>query len=306
MFRHERPQKGRQRQFHQIGVELLGVATPQADIEVIALAAHILQALELKGNVSLELNSLGDAESRDAYRNVLVTYLDGHRAKLSEESRERLGRNPLRVLDSKDPADKAIVADAPRYTDYLNQASQDFFAAVKDGLAMLGVAFKVNPALVRGLDYYSHTAFEFTTDALGAQGTVLAGGRYDGLISTMGGPPTPGIGWAAGIERLAMLLPDLAPNTRPLAVIPVGEAEQALALRLTQDLRRDGFAVDLGFGGNMGKRMKRANKLNAIAAIILGEDEVKSGVATVRDLDSGEQASVKMTELPAYLARFRK
>src|SRR6185437_378446 len=175
--------------------------------------------------------------------------------KLSTESKERLGRNPLRVLDSKDPADKAVIADAPRYTDYLNIASKDFFQAVQDGLSRLNIPFHINPALVRGLDYYSHTAFEFVTDALGAQGTVLAGGRYDGLIKDMGGPQTPGIGWAAGIERLAMLLPELAPAKRPLAVIPVGDGEERAAELLTAELRRAGFSVDLGYGGNMGKRM---------------------------------------------------
>jgi histidyl-tRNA synthetase len=305
MFRHERPQKGRQRQFHQIGVELIGAAHPQADVEVIALADHILKALKLTGTVTLELNSLGDQASREAYRQVLVKYLSEQRAKLSAESRERLERNPLRVLDSKDPADKIIVAGAPRFPDYLNQASLDFFKAVQDELAAIGIEFTLNPALVRGLDYYSHTAFEFTTEALGAQGTVLAGGRYDGLIAQMGGPATPGIGWAAGIERLAMLLPALPPVQRPIAVVPVGDGEASAAVHLAHRLRHAGFAVDMAYGGNMGKRMKRANKINAVAALILGEDEIKKAAVTLRRLDSGDQETVALSEVERYLERFR-
>jgi histidyl-tRNA synthetase len=305
MFRYERPQKGRQRQFHQIGVELLGVATPQADVEVIALAAHILKDLKLTGAVTLELNSLGDVESRAAYRDALVTFFRAKKDQLSADSRERLERNPLRILDSKDPVDKAASVGAPAFTDYLNAASQDFFKAVQDGLAALDIAFNVNPALVRGLDYYSHTAFEFTTDALGAQGTVLAGGRYDGLIKQMGGPQTPGIGWAAGVERLAMLLPQLAPAKRPIAVIPVGEEEAKIAQEISAKLRHAGFTVDLGYSGNMSKRMTRANKANAAAAVIIGGDEARENVATVRNLESGEQAKVPQSDLAQHLAAYR-
>ena len=305
MFRYERPQKGRQRQFHQIGVELLGVPTPQADVEVIALAAHVLKELRLTGSVTLELNSLGDVESRAAYRDELVKYFSARTDQLSADSRERLARNPLRILDSKDPADKAAVAGAPLFTDHLNAASKDFFKAAQDGLAALGIAFKVTPALVRGLDYYGHTAFEFTTDALGAQGTVLAGGRYDGLIKQMGGPPTPGIGWAAGVERLAMLLPELAPAKRPIAVIPIGDEEGQVALAITNTLRQAGYAVDMGYSGNMGKRMTRANKIKAAAAIILGSDEVRDGVATVRNLDTGDQVKVPQADLARHLSAFK-
>ncbi|MBF0394553.1 MAG: histidine--tRNA ligase, partial [Alphaproteobacteria bacterium] len=206
MFRYERPQKGRLRQFHQVGVEFLGVSDPLADAEVIGLGAHLLDALGLAGRVQLELNSLGDAESRAAYREALVAYLSRFKDALSKESLDRLERNPLRILDSKDEGDRRVVADAPLLGDHLNEASRAFFDGLKRGLDGLGVAYRVNPRLVRGLDYYCHTAFEFTTDALGAQGTVLAGGRYDGLIGQMGGPATPGIGWAAGVERLGMLL----------------------------------------------------------------------------------------------------
>jgi histidyl-tRNA synthetase len=292
MFRHERPQKGRLRQFHQIGVELLGVAGPQGDVEVLALAAHTLKALGVGDKTMLEINTLGDAESRTAYRTVLVKYLEGFRDKLSEDSRQRLERNPLRVLDSKDEGDKRIVADAPLFSDYLTEAATNFFTDVRSGLDRLGIAYKINPRLVRGLDYYCHTAFEFTTDALGAQGTVLAGGRYDGLIETMGGPSTPGVGWAAGIERLAMFASDPPPQVRPIAIVPIGAQAEARALTLTAALRQAGLPTDLGYSGNLARRMKRANRINARLAVILGDDELAKGVATVRDLDSGVQESV--------------
>ena len=292
MFRHERPQKGRLRQFHQIGVELLGVAGPQGDVEVLALAAHILKALGVGDKTMLEINTLGDAESRTAYRAVLVKYLEGFRDRLSEDSRQRLERNPLRVLDSKDEGDKRIVADAPLFSDYLSEAARNFFADVRTGLDRLGIVYKLNPRLVRGLDYYCHTAFEFTTDALGAQGTVLAGGRYDGLIETMGGPSTPGVGWAAGIERLAMFASAPPPQARPIAIVPIGAQGEAQALTLTDKLRHAGLAADLGYSGNLARRMKRANRINARLAVILGDDEIAKGVATVRDLDSGVQESV--------------
>jgi histidyl-tRNA synthetase len=305
MFRHERPQKGRQRQFNQIGVELLGVPTPQADVEVIALAAHILKELNVAGNITLELNSLGDIESRTAYRDALVQYFSARKDQLSQDSVDRLERNPLRILDSKDPKDKAAVTEAPIFTDYLNPASKDYFQTVQDGLNALNITFKVMPALVRGLDYYGHTAFEFTTDALGAQGTVLAGGRYDGLIKQMGGPPTPGIGWAAGVERLSMLLPELAPAKRPISIIPAGDDAAKMAQDIANRLRHAGFSVDLGYSGNMGKRMTRANKIKAAAALILGSDELTEGVVTLRDLDSGEQVKVPFGDLEQRLAAYK-
>ncbi|MFN4283258.1 MAG: histidine--tRNA ligase [Alphaproteobacteria bacterium] len=305
MFRHERPQKGRLRQFHQIGVELLGVATPQGDIETIALGAEILRALGVLDKTQLEINTLGDKESRDAYRAVLVAYFSGFADKLSEDSRARLARNPLRILDSKDEGDKRIVAGAPSFADHLTPSAQEFFDKVKAGLGALGIGFTVNPRLVRGLDYYCHTAFEFTTTALGAQGTVLAGGRYDGLIGTMGGPETPGVGWAAGVERLAMLAEGAPEPARPVAVIPIGAAAEEQALKIAHGLRQAGIATDLGYSGNLSKRMKRANKLKARFAVLLGEDELARGAATLRDLDSGEQAEVPLPELQDRLARAR-
>ena len=305
MFRYERPQKGRQRQFHQLDAEILGVAEPLADIEVIALGDQLLAELGIAHQTTLELNSLGDRESRAAYREALVAYFGGHRGALSEDSLLRLERNPLRILDSKDEGDRRVITGAPEMGDYLNPESADFFAAVRDGLDQLGIAYEVKPRLVRGLDYYTHTAFEFTTTALGSQGAVIAGGRYDGLIEAMGGPPTPGIGWASGIERLAMLI-DAPPDMRRLiAVIPIDAEAERDALVLTHRLRQAGFTVDLGYRGNVGKRMKRANRLGARAAVLLGEDERAAGVVTLRDLDTGEQESVPLLELNDRLAAHR-
>src|SRR5213082_1854738 len=250
MFRYERPQKGRFRQFHQIGVELIGVAQPQADIEVIALGQRILKALGIADRVVLELNTLGDPESRAAYRKALVGYFSARISELSEDSRRRLERNPLRILDSKDPGDQRLTAEAPDFAEYLNEASRAFFARVRDGLDMLGIAYRRNPRLVRGLDYYTHTAFEFVSSELGAQGTVIGGGRYDGLVELMGGPAMPGVGWAAGIERLAMLIAEPPPPPRPVALVPLGEAAERAALKLGEALRDAGLVVELTYGGN--------------------------------------------------------
>jgi histidyl-tRNA synthetase len=306
MFRYERPQKGRMRQFHQTGVELLGVSQPQGDVEVIAVGAAILRELGVLDRKVLELNTLGDGESRQAYRAVLVDYLAAHKARLSKDSVERLERNPLRILDSKDAGDQAVIADAPIYSQHLNAASRAFIDAVRHGLDAIGIAYRINPRLVRGLDYYCHTCFEFTAAELGAQKTVMAGGRYDGLVETMGGPPTPGVGWASGIERVAMMLERGADEMQPIAVIPIGDAAATPALKLTEELRRAGFAVDLGFGGNVRKRMARADKIKAVAAVILGDDELAKGEATVRDLQSGAQDRVPLARLSDRLAAFRR
>lgn len=304
VFRYERPQKGRLRQFHQVNLEVLGVPEPQADVEVIALAANMLGELGVVEKTTLELNTLGDAESRSNYRDALVEYFSGHRTSLSQDSQVRLERNPLRILDSKDAGDRELIADAPRMDQYLNDPSRDFFDRVRHGLDRVGVDYSVNDRLVRGLDYYTHTAFEFTTQALGAQGTVVAGGRYDGLVEHMGGKATPGIGWAGGIERLAMLLDETPPATRPIAVIPIGAAADDLALSLTQELRGAGFTVDLAYRGNIGKRMKRANKINARVALFLGEDEIANGEVKVRDLDNGEEQAVPLSGVTDGLQRY--
>lgn len=297
MFRYERPQKGRQRQFTQFGVELLGVETPQADIEVIAMAYEYIESLGLTGSVTVEINSLGDAESRDAYREKLVTYLKGYYDELSEDSKNRLEKNPLRVLDSKEDCDKAVVAEAPLYKDSLNEASTNFFNEVLAGLDKLGIKYRINNRLVRGLDYYSHTVFELVTDKLGAQGTVLAGGRYDGLIEQMGGGKVAGIGWACGVERLAMLLEADVSLPRSIAVIPVGDDVNATAIEIAYKLRRAGFVVEQGYSGNLKKRMIRANKANAYKAVIIGSEELANNVVTLKDLDSGEQKSVAVDKL---------
>lgn len=308
MFRYERPQKGRYRQLHQVGVEILGAATPQTDVEVLCLAWDFLSALGLQKYIRLELNTLGDVESRTAYRDALVAYFSDFKDKLSEDSRVRLEKNPLRILDSKDEGDKKIVENAPKMTDFLNEESKKFFDAVQDGLNALGIPFVVNPRLVRGLDYYRHTVFEFVTDSLGAQGTVLAGGRYDGLVQQLGGSQTAGIGFAAGIDRLALLVAEaglVSPQPRPIAVVPVGEDTLLPIMKVAHDLRQSGYVVDMAYSGNMGKRMKKANKINACAAVILGSDELAKGVATVRDLDTGDQTEVLLTDLSTALERYK-
>jgi histidyl-tRNA synthetase len=305
MFRYERPQKGRFRQFHQIDAELIGVAQPLGDIEIIAMAAEILDALGVLKRTELELNTLGDTASRHGYRAALVDYYTGHRAALSEDSLRRLEKNPLRILDSKDEGDKRINAGVPPFEEFLTPEARDFFAKVRAGLDALNIAYRINPRLVRGLDYYCHTAFEFVTTDLGAQGTVLGGGRYDGLMGVMGGPETPGVGWAAGIERLALLIDEPAPLPRPIALVPLGPAGETMALKLAQSLRHAGFHIDLGYSGNIKRRLQRADKIKARAAVILGDNEIQRQVAALRDLDTGEQTEVPLAALADRLAPFR-
>ncbi len=301
MFRYERPQKGRYRQFHQIGVELIGPAEPLADAEAIACGRDILAALGVADATVLEINTLGDAGSRAAYREALVAYFAVHRASLSEDSLARLERNPLRILDSKDEGDRRLVADAPTIMPYLTEAAAAFYASLKAYLDEFGVAFQENPRIVRGLDYYGHTAFEFVTEALGAQGTVMAGGRYDGLVAEMGGPPTPAVGWAAGVERLSMLLasPPAAPAS--VFVIPVGPDTEGAAIRAVQALRAAGVRAEIGYRGNLKRRMERANKAGARAAVLIGPDDLAAGVAQVKDLATGEQTAVRLDDLAAHL-----
>jgi histidyl-tRNA synthetase len=303
MFRYERPQKGRLRQFHQTGVELLGVADPLGDVEIVAVGVDFLRRIGVWDRCYLEINSLGDSESRRMYRDVLVSYLSGYKDKLSKESLDRLERNPMRILDSKDEGDKRIVANAPVYSEHLNQASKDFFTRVLEGLDAIGIPHSVNPRLVRGLDYYCHTCFEIISEDLGAQGTVMGGGRYDGLVGIMGGPDTPGVGWASGVERCMMLLNEDPKARRPIALVPIGEQAERRALVLANQIRQAGLPADLAYSGNMGKRMKRANKVNARVAVILGETELAKNVAAVRDLDSGEQREVALDALIGSLAR---
>ena len=302
MFRYERPQKGRYRQFHQIGIELIGPAEPLADAEVIACGRDILAALGVGDMVTLEINTLGDRESRDAYRAALVAYFERHRDALSADSRHRLERNPLRILDSKDDGDRRLIANAPTIQHYLTSGAAAFWDQLRAHLRHFDVAFVENPRIVRGLDYYGHTAFEFVTTALGAQGTVMAGGRYDGLVAEMGGPPTPAVGWAAGIERLGMLLPDAPAAPAPVAVIPVGDDAEPAAIGILQSLRALGIRAEMAYRGNIKRRMERANRAGARAAIIIGADDLARGVAQVKDLATGEQRAVPLAEVAQALA----
>ena len=270
LFRYERPQKGRYRQFHQIDAEIIGAAEPQTDVELLAMADQLLKELGIADGVTLQLNTLGDAPSREAWRLALIDYFQSHRDELSEDSQKRLEANPLRILDSKDPADKVFTADAPKIDAYLSGEAQDFFGKVTAGLDAAGVEWTRAPALVRGLDYYRHTAFEFVTDRLGAQGTVLGGGRYDGLIETLGGPHTPAVGWAAGIERLAMLVADAGLMQEDLlGVIIAVEHDAALldAQRAIAALRANGISAEMIATGSPRKRFDKASKIKAEALV---------------------------------------
>ena len=302
MFRYERPQKGRYRQFHQIGAELIGPAEPLADAEIVALGWDILQRLGVSAGVTLEINTLGDAASREAYRAALVEYFTQHQGALSSESQDRLTRNPLRILDSKDPADRALVANAPTILPSLTPEAAAFYDGLREGLTRFGVPFTENPRIVRGLDYYSHTAFEFVTTQLGAQGTVMAGGRYDGLVQQMGGPPVPAVGWAAGIERLSMLMAGAPPVPAPVAVIPLSPAEESAATTVLTQLRAAGVRAEMAYRGRMKQRMERANRIGARAAVLIGEAELARGVAQVKDLGTGTQVEVALDRVAEHLA----
>jgi histidyl-tRNA synthetase len=266
-FRYERPQKGRYRQFHQLDAEIIGAAEPQADVEILSFGSQLLNELGI-GGVTMKLNTLGDAESRDAWRTALVEHFAAHRSELSEDSQERLEKNPLRILDSKDPRDRRFVDAAPAMKP--TAEAEDFFAKVREGLEAAGVAYELDPYLVRGLDYYRHTAFEFVTDQLGAQGTVIAGGRYDGLIESLGGPHTPAIGWAAGIERLAMLIDAPSPELIDAAIVVEDDAALSAALASAAKLRAAGLSVELVATGSPRKRFDRAVKKGAREIVVLG------------------------------------
>ena len=272
VFRYERPQKGRYRQFHQIDAEIIGAAEPQADVDLLVLADQLLRELGISEGVTLQLNTLGDAETRDAWREALVVHFEAHRGALSEDSLARLEKNPLRILDSKDPRDRPIADSAPDIDAYLTEEAAAFFKAVTDGLDAAGVAWTRNSRLVRGLDYYRHTAFEFVTDRLGAQGTVLAGGRYDGLVESLGGSPTPGVGWAAGIERLAMLCEDIPiDRDRYLGIVPDAPTRELEAIALAKHLRERGWSVELSYKGNSKKRAEAARRKGVLALLYVRE-----------------------------------
>ena len=301
MFRYERPQKGRMRQFHQIGAEFIGPSGGLADAEIICLGARILRDLGVLDSCKLHLNTLGDDASRASYRTALIAYLESYKEGLSEDSQRRLSENPLRILDSKNAEDRRIIADAPKLPDYLNEASKAHFATVCAALDAAGVEWVLDPLLVRGLDYYSHTAFEFITDALGAQGTVLGGGRYDGLAETLGGPSLPAVGFAAGIERLALLIdtPDLI---SPDVLVVSAEADADITcFQLAEALRAAGVRTEMPLTGNVGKKMKRADKLGVRFTVIIGGDELASGKAQLRDMRDGAQSEVPLATLVSDL-----
>jgi histidyl-tRNA synthetase len=299
-FRYERPQKGRFREFHQLDAEIIGAGEPQADVELLAFAAQLLKELGIEGTI-LKLNTLGDPETRASWRDALYEHFRSHSGALSEDSQARLERNPLRILDSKAHQDWPVVDSAPTIDDFLTSEAADFFARVTEGLDAAGVAWERAPRLVRGLDYYRHTAFEFITDRLGAQGTVLAGGRYDGLMEALGGPHTPAVGWAAGIERLAMMI-GAPPPEQPVAVIvPMGERAEVAGQRLLADLRRAGIAVDMAYRGNMKKRLSRANAVGAAHALIIGDVELDSGEVQLKNLSTGEQRCVSFDQIEKAL-----
>lgn len=298
MFRYERPQKGRYRQFHQIGIETLGYDHPFSDVETIHYAYEFLKTLKLHSSCQLHINTLGDVESRLKYRDSLVQYFSKYRSELSADSQLRLEKNPLRILDSKEAQDRKLFENCPRMQDSMNDISKKFFEQIQNGLTKLNIPYIVDEKLVRGIDYYTHTVFEFITTQLGAQGTVLAGGRYDGLVQMMGGPATPGVGWAAGLERLAELIPlDLIPkSTLDVAIIPADEAGEAWALNVAQALREKNKNCEILWNGQVGKKMKKASSMNARFAFIVGSSEADQKSVAMKNMGTGEQTNLSLYE----------
>lgn len=316
MFRYERPQKGRQRQFHQIGVEAFGVASADIDAELILASARLWRSLGIEAAVELQINSIGDADSRNRYRNALVEYLSDYEQELDEDSQRRLLTNPLRILDSKNPQTQSLLNDAPVLTDYLDAESAEHFEQLQDLLGAAGLSFTVNPRLVRGLDYYNRTVFEWVTDSLGAQGTVCAGGRYDTLVEQLGGRATPAAGFAMGLERLILMLQSAAgaprrPAQAQVYVVAVGEGAHRSSLALAEQVRDALPALALmvhNGGGSFKSQMKKADKSGAVVALIIGEQEVLDGTVALKTLRSegGEQIQVSATELVEHLQQHFK
>ena len=312
MFRHERPQKGRYRQFHQIGVECFGMAGPDIDAELLILTARLWNAFGLSDHARLEINSIGTSESRKVYRQALVAYLEQYQDKLDDDSKRRLTTNPLRILDSKDPATREILQGAPSLDDYLDDESRQHFEQLKAMLDAAGIAYTVNPALVRGLDYYGKTVFEWITDSLGAQGTICAGGRYDGLVEQLGGKPTVAVGFAMGLERLILLLEtlELVPghvnNQADIYVTAMGDQAVAPAMALAETLRNElpgRIVVSHCGGGSFKSQMKKADRSGARFAVILGENEVAQATAGLKPLrDDQPQQEIAQADLAAVLA----
>ncbi|MEP0915598.1 histidine--tRNA ligase [Leptolyngbya sp. DQ-M1] len=309
MFRYERPQAGRQRQFHQLGVEVLGSGDVRADAEVIAIATDILQSIGLK-NLTLQLNSIGNADDRQNYRAALIEFLTPFKDKLDPDSQTRLTKNPLRILDSKDAQTQAILENAPSILDYLSAESKQRFDRVQALLQDLGIPCNINARLVRGLDYYTHTVFEIQSDDLGAQATVCAGGRYDGLVAQLGGADTPAVGWAMGLERLVILLQKMQQTqASPIDfyIVSRGEKAEAQALKLAQSLRRIGFATELDMSGSaFGKQFKRADRSGAAACLILGDAEAENGTVQLKWLKTGEQSAIAQAALLSNADQLRQ
>ncbi|PSB09262.1 histidine--tRNA ligase [Pleurocapsa sp. CCALA 161] len=308
MFRYERPQAGRQRQFHQVGLELLGCDAPRADAEVIALANNILQTLGLQ-NLEMDINSVGNGEDRQNYRAALVGYLEPYKNDLDADSQERLIRNPLRILDSKDPQTQEIAQNAPKITEHLSVASKNHFDTVLQLLRDLNIKYQINHCLVRGLDYYTHTAFEIKSNDLGAQATVCGGGRYDGLVKELGGPETQAVGWAIGMERLVLLLQQLdsiAVNSPDLYIVSRGVAAEAQGLLLAQKLRSLDLGVELDLSGSaFGKQFKRADRSGAVACLVIGDAEAENQSVNLKWLASGEQQAIAQKDLLDMVAELK-
>jgi histidyl-tRNA synthetase len=309
MFRYERPQAGRQRQFHQLGVEVLGSADPRADAEVIAIASDFLQSVGLKDLV-VDLNSVGSAEDRIAYREALVEYFTPFAEEIDADSRDRLTRNPLRILDSKDKRTQEISQDAPSILDYLSSESQQHFEKVQNLLTDLNIPYRINNRLVRGLDYYTRTAFEIQSNQLGAQSAVCGGGRYDRLIAELGGADVPAVGWAIGLERLVILMQQVAEQKRSqidFYIVSRGEKAEVKSLAIAQVLRKAGFIVELDLSGaKFDKQFKRASNANAKAAVVIGDSEIESGQVQIKWLESGEQEAIAIADLSDNLEALRQ
>ncbi|HHF3279838.1 TPA: histidine--tRNA ligase [Vibrio alginolyticus] len=309
MFRHERPQKGRYRQFHQCGVEVFGLNGPDVDAELIMMTARLWRELGINEHVRLELNSIGSQEDRADYRTALVAFLEQHIDVLDEDCKRRMHTNPLRVLDTKNPDVQAILGDAPRLSDYLGEESKAHFAGLCELLDAAGIKYTVNERLVRGLDYYNRTVFEWITESLGAQGTVCGGGRYDGLVEQLGGKPTPAVGFAMGLERLVLMLETLElTNVRrsvDVYVVTAGEGTMMAGMKLAEQLRESvpGVRVMNHFGGgNFKKQFKRADKVGAVVALVLGENEVADNTVVLKDLAGGEQETYNQAEVAEKIA----
>ncbi|MEH0390086.1 histidine--tRNA ligase [Vibrio mimicus] len=308
MFRHERPQKGRYRQFHQCGVEVFGLDGPDVDAELIMMTARLWRELGISEHVRLELNSIGSLEARANYRSALIEYLEQYQSVLDEDCKRRMYTNPLRVLDSKNPDVQAILGDAPQLSDYLDAESKQHFAGLCELLDAAGIEYTVNQRLVRGLDYYNRTVFEWITESLGSQGTVCGGGRYDGLVEQLGGKPTPAVGFAMGLERLVLMMETLG-NTEvrrsvDVYMVTAGEGSMMAGMKLAEQLREQvpGLRVMTHFGGgNFKKQFKRADKVGAAIALVLGEDEVAAQTVVVKDLAGGDQSTVAQAEVAKLL-----